>query len=117
MRKFDKDPEAVSRLSHEQYRVTQLSGTEYPGTGEYLHNDEPGIYLDVVSGEPLFASTDKYDSGSGWPSFTKPIDEAFVSVGRRVRQKGVQLLERRGQTREIEAHPPQQYDFGRIGIK
>jgi peptide-methionine (R)-S-oxide reductase len=57
----------------------QRSGTECPGTGEYLHNEEPGIYVDVVSGEPLFASSDKFDSGSGWPSFTRPIDPANVN--------------------------------------
>ena len=78
MRNFDKDPTVISKLSPEQYRVTQQSGTERPGTGEYLHNKEPGIYVDVVSGEPLFASTDKYDSGSGWPSFTKPLETANV---------------------------------------
>ena len=59
--------------------MTQQSATELPGTGEYLHNEEPGIYVDIVSGEPLFASSDKYDSGSGWPSFTKPIDPAHVN--------------------------------------
>ena len=69
-----KDLDAISRLSREQYRVTQQAATEAPGTGEYLHNKEPGIYVDVVSGEPLFASADKYDSGSGWPSFTRPIE-------------------------------------------
>ena len=79
MPKFSKDPEAISTLSPEQYRVTQESGTETPGTGEYLHNEEPGIYVDVVSGEPLFASSDKFDSGSGWPSFTRPIDPANVN--------------------------------------
>ena len=79
MRKYEKTPEAISRLSPEQYRVTQKSGTERPGTGEYLHNKEPGIYVDVVSGEPLFASSDKYESGCGWPSFTKPIEPANVS--------------------------------------
>ena len=63
MRKFNKDPNAISKLSPEQYRVTQQSGTEAPGTGEYLDNKEPGIYVDVVSGEPLFASTDKFESG------------------------------------------------------
>ena len=76
---FRKDSDAVSKLSPEQYRVTQQSGTEYPGTGEYLENKEPGIYVDVVSGEPLFASSDKFDSGSGWPSFTRPIDPANVN--------------------------------------
>jgi peptide-methionine (R)-S-oxide reductase len=79
MRKFSKDPEAISKLSPQQYRVTQQSGTEAPGTGEYLHNEEPGIYVDVVSGEPLFASSDKFDSGSGWPSFTRPIDPGNVN--------------------------------------
>jgi hypothetical protein len=68
MQKYRKNLEAISRLSPEQYRVTQQSATEYPGTGEYLYNDEPGIYVDVVSGEPLFASSDKYDPGSGWGS-------------------------------------------------
>lgn len=79
MRKFDRDPAVISNLSPMQYRVTQQSATEMPGTGEYLHNEEPGIYVDVVSGEPLFASSDKYDSGSGWPSFTKPLEPANVN--------------------------------------
>ncbi len=74
MRTFSKDPHAIAGLSAEQYRVTQQSGTESPGSGEYLDNEEPGIYVDVVSGEPLFASSDKFDSGSGWPSFTRPIE-------------------------------------------
>ena len=78
MQKYRKDLDAISRLSPEQHRVTQQCATELPGSGEYLHNKEPGIYVDVVSGEPLFASTDKYDSGSGWPSFTKPIEPANV---------------------------------------
>lgn len=79
MRHYSKNDEAVSKLSAEQYRVTQQGGTERPGTGEYLHNEEPGIYVDVVSGEPLFASSDKFDSGSGWPSFTHPIDVANIN--------------------------------------
>jgi peptide-methionine (R)-S-oxide reductase len=76
---YRKDPDAIANLSPEQYRVTQQSGTEGPGTGEYLDNKEPGIYVDIVSGEPLFASSDKYESGCGWPSFTKPIEPANVS--------------------------------------
>ena len=76
---YRKSAEAISALSPEQYRVTQESGTERPGTGEYLHNKEPGIYVDVVSGEPLFASADKFESGCGWPSFTKPIEPANVT--------------------------------------
>jgi peptide-methionine (R)-S-oxide reductase len=79
MQKYSKTPEAVAKLSPEQYRVTQQSATERPGTGEYLSNKAPGIYVDIVSGEPLFASADKYESGCGWPSFTKPIEPANVS--------------------------------------
>ncbi|MGA7710973.1 MAG: peptide-methionine (R)-S-oxide reductase MsrB [Rhizomicrobium sp.] len=79
MTKYAKTAEAVARLSPQQYRVTQESATERPGTGEYLHNKKPGIYVDIVSGEPLFASSDKYESGCGWPSFTKPIEPANVS--------------------------------------
>ena len=79
MRNFSKDEEAIHKLSPEQYRVTQQSGTEPPGTGEYLDNEEPGIYVDIVSGEPLFASSDKFESGSGWPSFTKPLEPANVN--------------------------------------
>jgi peptide-methionine (R)-S-oxide reductase len=71
---YHKNPEAVGALSPEQYHVTQKNGTERPFTGEYWDNHEPGIYVDVVSREPLFASVDKFESGSGWPSFTKPID-------------------------------------------
>ncbi|MEQ8178883.1 MAG: peptide-methionine (R)-S-oxide reductase MsrB [Amphiplicatus sp.] len=76
--KYAKTEEALSRLTPEQRYVTQQSGTERPGTGEHLHNKEPGIYVDIVSGEPLFASSDKYESGCGWPSFTKPIVPANV---------------------------------------
>lgn len=79
MQNYTKDPDAIKKLSPEQYRVTQQSGTERAGTGEYLDNKEPGIYVDIVSGEPLFASSDKYESGCGWPSFTKPIEPANVS--------------------------------------
>jgi peptide-methionine (R)-S-oxide reductase len=71
---YRKNPEDISALSPEQYRVTQQNGTERPGTGEYLDIKEPGIYVDVVSDEPLFASSDKFESGCGWPSFTKPIE-------------------------------------------
>ena len=79
MSNYRKSDEALSRLSPEQFRVTQKSGTERPGTGEYLDNHEPGIYVDIVSGEPLFASSDKFESGCGWPSFTKPIEPAHVN--------------------------------------
>jgi peptide-methionine (R)-S-oxide reductase len=76
---YAKSKEAIANLTPEQFRVTQQSGTERPGTGEYLHNKEPGIYVDIVSGEPLFASSDKFESGCGWPSFTKPIEPANVA--------------------------------------
>jgi peptide-methionine (R)-S-oxide reductase len=78
MQEYKKTAEAVAALTPEQYYVTQQSGTERPGTGELLHNKEPGIYVDIVSGEPLFASTDKYESHCGWPSFTKPIEHENV---------------------------------------
>jgi peptide-methionine (R)-S-oxide reductase len=79
MAEYQKTPGAVAALTREQYRVTQQSGTEAPGTGELLDNEEPGIYVDIVSGEPLFASSDKFESGCGWPSFTKPIEPARVN--------------------------------------
>ena len=76
---YRKDPDAIAKLMPEQYRVTQEGGTERPGTGELLHNSEPGIYVDIVSGEPLFASSDKFESGCGWPSFTKPIEPLNIN--------------------------------------
>jgi peptide-methionine (R)-S-oxide reductase len=79
MAKYDKNPAVIETLTPEQFYVTQESGTERPGTGAYLDNKEPGIYVDIVSGEPLFASADKYESGCGWPSFTKPIESAHVN--------------------------------------
>ncbi|WP_210358120.1 MULTISPECIES: peptide-methionine (R)-S-oxide reductase MsrB [Sphingomonas] len=79
MTDYRKTDEAIAKLTPEQFYVTQQSGTERPGTGEYLYNKAPGIYVDVVSGEPLFASADKYESHCGWPSFTKPIEQARVN--------------------------------------
>ncbi|AZI41451.1 peptide-methionine (R)-S-oxide reductase [Deinococcus psychrotolerans] len=70
------DAELKSRLTPEQYQVTQHEGTERPFTGEYWNNQEEGIYVDIVSGEALFSSLDKYDAGCGWPSFTRPIQDA-----------------------------------------
>lgn len=77
-KEYHKDPEAVSRLTRDQYRVTQESGTEPAFNNAYWDKKDPGIYVDVVSGEPLFASTDKFDSGTGWPSFTAPLEPANV---------------------------------------
>jgi peptide-methionine (R)-S-oxide reductase len=79
MSAYTKSADAIAKLTPEQYRVTQESATERPGTGAYLDNKASGIYVDIVSGEPLFASSDKYDSGCGWPSFTKPIEPANVA--------------------------------------
>ena len=74
MSQYKKDQEAIARLTPEQFRVTQQSGTERPFDNAFWDHDEPGIYVDVVSGEPLFSSKDKFESGCGWPSFSKPID-------------------------------------------
>ena len=76
---YHRTPESLAALSQEQFRVTQQGATEIRGTGEYLDNEQPGIYVDIVSGEPLFASTDKFESGCGWPSFTKPIEPVHVN--------------------------------------
>lgn len=76
---YRKTAEAVAKLTPIQYKVTQESATERPFTGEYNDNKEAGIYVDIVSGEPLFASSDKFESGCGWPSFTKPIVSANVN--------------------------------------
>jgi len=76
---YRKTPEALSRLTDAQYRVTQEDVTEPAFRNQYWDNHEAGIYVDVVSGQPLFSSTDKYDSGTGWPSFTRPIDAEAVT--------------------------------------
>ncbi len=77
-KKYEKTDAALAGLTPEQFRVTQEDGTEAPFTGEYTDNKRRGIYVDVVTGEPLFASADKYDSGCGWPSFTRPINDAHI---------------------------------------
>lgn len=77
---YGKTPEAVSGLTHLQYEVTQEDGTEPPFRNAYWNNHEAGIYVDVVSGQPLFSSTDKFESGTGWPSFTRPIEESAVTT-------------------------------------
>jgi peptide-methionine (R)-S-oxide reductase len=79
MHRYKREADAISSLTPEQYRVTQENGTERPFENSYWDNDEPGLYVDVVSGEPLFTSVDKFDSGCGWPSFTKPINSEGVS--------------------------------------
>jgi peptide-methionine (R)-S-oxide reductase len=78
MPEYKKNLESLSRLSPEQFRVTQHSGTERPFENAFWDHDEPGIYVDIVSGEPLFSSLDKFDSHCGWPSFTKPVNPENV---------------------------------------
>jgi peptide-methionine (R)-S-oxide reductase len=112
MTTYQKDLDAVSRLSREQYRVTQQGATEYPGTGAHLHNKEPGIYVDLVSGEPLFASSSKYDSGSGWPSFTRPIDRANVTERPDPREGGVEVRSAHGDSHLGHVFPDGPADCG-----
>lgn len=76
--KYAKTPEALKALTHEQFRVTQENGTERPFTGTYWNHDAPGLYVDVVSGEPLFSSDAKFDSHCGWPSFTRPLEDGNI---------------------------------------
>jgi peptide-methionine (R)-S-oxide reductase len=82
MSEYKKSPDAISRLSPEQFRVTQQNGTERPFENAFWDHDEPGIYVDVVSGEPLFSSLDKFDSHCGWPSFTQPVNPENVEEKR-----------------------------------
>lgn len=77
---YGKTPEAISALTHLQYEVTQEDATEPPFRNAYWNNHDEGIYVDVVSGEPLFSSKDKFESGSGWPSFTQPIEASAVTT-------------------------------------
>ncbi|SOC06868.1 peptide-methionine (R)-S-oxide reductase MsrB [Rhodobacter maris] len=77
--RYRKTEEAIARLSPEEFRVTQTSGTERPFTGAFWDTTAPGLYVDVVSGEPLFSSRDKFDAGCGWPSFTQPVEPSHVT--------------------------------------
>ncbi|WP_045820839.1 peptide-methionine (R)-S-oxide reductase MsrB [Williamsia herbipolensis] len=104
---FRKTDDAVAALTPTQYRVTQKDGTEPAFANEYWDNHEPGIYVDVVSGEPLFSSTDKYDSGTGWPSFTKPIDDAAVTT-----KSDRKLLMKRTEVRSANADSHLGHVFG-----
>ena len=78
MADYQRNPQAIAALSPEQFNVTQRSATERPFENAYWDQDEPGLYVDIVSGEPLFASLHKFDSGCGWPSFTRPIEPEHV---------------------------------------
>lgn len=99
--KYTKDKTAIESLNSEQYRVTQENGTEHPGTGEYLHNDKIGIYVDIVSGEPLFASSAKFDSGCGWPSFSKPIVKEFINE---VKDKSLGMIRTEVRSKNGDSH-------------
>ncbi len=79
MKNYKKSPNAVEQLTPEQHYITQQCGTEPPFDNAYWDNHEAGLYVDVVSGEPLFASIDKFDSGTGWPSFTRPVQNENVN--------------------------------------
>jgi peptide-methionine (R)-S-oxide reductase len=109
---YRKDPDAVRKLSPEQFRVTQKRGTERPGTGEYLYNKEPGIYVDIVSGEPLFASSAKFDSGTGWPSFTRPIDPANVKERPDPMEGGIEVRSAEGDSHLGHVFPDGPQDRG-----
>lgn len=78
-KRYEKSDAAIQNLTPEQFRVTQQNGTERPFQNEFWNRDDIGIYVDIVSGEPLFASSDKYDAGCGWPSFTRPIVQEQVT--------------------------------------
>jgi len=80
---YTKDAQAIARLTPEQRYVTQQSGTERPFTGEYDEHFERGLYVDIVSGEPLFSSRDKFNSGCGWPAFAKPVEENVNAISDR----------------------------------
>ena len=82
MTKYQKTPQAIAALTPEQYHITQENGTERPFTGAYTDLEARGIYVDIVSGEPLFLSNDKFHSGCGWPSFTKPVSDEMVVAKR-----------------------------------
>ncbi len=111
MKEFTKplDAELRQRLSPEQYAVTQHEDTELPFRNAYWNNKQPGIYVDVVSGEPLFSSLDKYDSGTGWPSFTKPLEPEHM-VTRTDRTLGMVRTEVR--SKRAESHLGHLFDDG-----
>jgi peptide-methionine (R)-S-oxide reductase len=109
MPSYRKTDEAVAALTPEQFRVTQRSGTELPGTGKLLHNKQPGIYVDIVSGEPLFASSDKYESGCGWPSFTKPIEPANVAE---IRDASLGMIRTEVRSKHGDSHLGHVFDDG-----
>ncbi len=111
MKKYTKpsDVELQQHLSAEQYQVTQHEGTEPPFRNAYWNNKEHGIYVDVVSGEPLFSSLDKYDSGTGWPSFTQPLEPDHI-VTRTDRKYG--MLRTEARSKHGDSHLGHVFDDG-----
>ena len=107
--KYEKSEAALKKLTQEQYQVTQQNGTEMPFSGEYNDHKEPGIYVDIVSGEPLFASSDKFESGCGWPSFTRPIDDAHVSE---LRDRSLGMLRTEVRSTHGDSHLGHVFDDG-----
>jgi methionine-R-sulfoxide reductase len=103
------DTELRSQLTNDQYHVTRECGTETPFHNAYWDNHKPGIYVDIITGEPLFSSLDKFDSGTGWPSFTKPISPENV-VEKRDSSYGMERTEVRGKTSD--AHLGHLFDDG-----
>ena len=103
------DAELRKRLTKEQYYVTKQNGTEAPFRNEYWDNKKPGIYVDVISGDPLFSSLDKFDSGTGWPSFTKPLDKENV-VEKSDVSMGMRRVEAR--SKKSDAHLGHIFDDG-----
>jgi methionine-R-sulfoxide reductase len=103
------DEEMKRRLTHDQYQITQCSLTEPPFQNVYWNNKQPGIYVDVVSGEPLFSSLDKYDSGTGWPSFFKPLEPANLTF-KADREIGMERTEVR--SRNANSHLGHVFDDG-----
>jgi methionine-R-sulfoxide reductase len=103
------DTELRKRLTPEQYHVTRENGTEPAFRNEYWNNHQPGIYVDLISGEALFASTDKFESGTGWPSFTKPIDPSHIVEKS---DKGLFMERTEVRSKEGDAHLGHLFDDG-----
>jgi methionine-R-sulfoxide reductase len=109
MKEIPSDAELRRHLSKDQYRVTREGGTETPFQNAYWDNHQPGLYVDIITGEPLFSSLDKFDSGTGWPSFTKPISEDKV-VEKRDSSHGMERTEVR--SAKSDAHLGHVFDDG-----
>ena len=98
---YKKTQNKIEQLSPEQYRITQENGTEQPGTGEYLDHSAAGIYVDIVSGEPLFSSNSKYNSACGWPSFTQPIESNSV---KEIKDESLGMIRTEIRSKQADSH-------------